>query len=155
MAEDPPKHFLCPISLDVMQRPVMVVHNGCPFWFDSSSLAHHARTPQRDNNPLTNEPGFADAPRVPATSLQEEINASKWARTTDPWENLAATDSAERDIFFDRELLAVRSLAAIMAGLGPGFQPPGGARVLDVSMAPRPDDPTGLPQFISVAIFRR
>ena len=77
----PPAHFLCPISSDCMYDPVLVNHNGFEYRFDRTSLEAHAQTRYRDNNPLTNESGFAEAVIAGQTdtNLQKEIQESQWA----------------------------------------------------------------------------
>lgn len=77
-SQTPPDRFVCPISLDVMSVPVLVSHNGNPFWFDQKSLRRHDHSEYRDKNPLTNEAGFLSAPRIEDEELKREIMGSAW-----------------------------------------------------------------------------
>ena len=79
MEENAPHHFICPISLDVMRKPILVEHNGTPYWFEESYLNAHNQSPHGDRNPLTNEDGFRGANRMLDKQLQDEIQKSKWA----------------------------------------------------------------------------
>lgn len=74
-----PERFICPISLSPMKEPTIVEHNGHAYWFEGRCLSLHAHTAHADRNPVTNEPGFAAAPRILDTELQKEIRASQWA----------------------------------------------------------------------------
>ena len=77
---DPPDRFRCPISLEVMQNPICVVHGDTVGRYDKRSLELHAQTEHRDRNPMTNVDGFCKALRMPDHVLREEIEQSKWAQ---------------------------------------------------------------------------
>tara|TARA_A100001015_G_scaffold215456_1_gene241905 strand:- start:543 stop:1043 length:501 start_codon:yes stop_codon:yes gene_type:complete len=79
MADAPPDHFLCPISREVMREPIMIEHEGHPYWFDRKCLEAHAKTRYKDYNPLTNLPGFSKAPRASDDALRKQIEESAWA----------------------------------------------------------------------------
>lgn len=93
MDEDPPERYLCPISRDVMVRPVMVDHGGHVYWFDDKCLAAHARTRYADSNPLTNVKGFRAAPRAWDDSLRDEIRSSRWAPDADDEDVMLVEDT--------------------------------------------------------------
>ena len=76
--EEPPEHYVCPITLGIMSDPILVTHAGSPFWFDRRSLELHSQTEHFDRNPLTNTSGFSQAKRVSDQELKAEIMASKW-----------------------------------------------------------------------------
>lgn len=76
---DPPSHFLCPISLGTMSHPMLVEHNGHPFYFDRDSLEEHLKTEGGHRNPISREEGFDKALMVLDKELQSQIMASEWA----------------------------------------------------------------------------
>lgn len=78
--DDAPDRFMCPISLEVMQNPICVVHGNTVGRFDKRSLELHAQTPHRDRNPMTNVEGFSKALRMPDHVLRKEIEQSQWAQ---------------------------------------------------------------------------
>lgn len=78
-SKDPPENYVCPISLEIMRNPILVLHEGNTFNFDRRSLELHAQTKYKNRNPLTNLPGFQESTFIPNERLQEEIQASEWA----------------------------------------------------------------------------
>ena len=79
MASRPPDHYICPITQDVMCYPVIVEHNGHPYWFDRDALETYLGTDQADKNPISRETGFSRVPAVLDEALQDEILKSEWA----------------------------------------------------------------------------
>ena len=78
--DDAPDRYRCPISLEVMQNPICVVHGNTVGRYDKRSLELHAQTEHRNRNPMTNEEGFCKALRMPDHVLREEIEQSRWAQ---------------------------------------------------------------------------
>ena len=112
---EPPPQYVCPISLEVMRNPVLVLHGGKTYSFDRRSLELHAQTKFKNKNPLTNLGGFSEAMRIPNDRLREEIEKSAWAHTTETEAergdleggNDTETDNEEDEDFLERYVMGL------------------------------------------------
>ena len=91
MEYDIPIEFRCPISLDIMNEPLVVTHQGADYRFDELPLNTWKTTPNGDKNPLTMMSGFLGAVVKKDSELKERIEAFRLS-------NGLATDEVPEDI---------------------------------------------------------
>ena len=72
-----PAHLLCPISQQLMTKPVTFEIDGHKYTFDQYGIEAWMTTPNGDMNPLTMKSGLKAAKRVDNDALETEIRDYK------------------------------------------------------------------------------
>ena len=76
-ADNPPSEFICPISQDLMSRPVNIYHRGISYTFDKVCVKTWWKTEGGDKNPLTMMEGFRNIKMEHDLELEEKIKEYK------------------------------------------------------------------------------
>ena len=72
-----PAEFMCPISQDIMNEPVVVTHHDIDYHFDEACIKTWKTTPNGDKNPLTMMSGFLEATVKKDIDMKERIQEFK------------------------------------------------------------------------------
>ena len=72
-----PNEYICPISQDIMNNPIEVIHHRKSYFFDKDYITIWKHTIGGDKNPLTMLSGFREAPIINAKKLKQLIDIFK------------------------------------------------------------------------------
>ena len=75
--EDHPGEFVCPITQDLMYKPMKILHLGNTYHFDEAAVKTWWKTEGGDKNPLTMMEGFRNIKMEHDLELEEKIKEYK------------------------------------------------------------------------------